>query len=264
MCVISVIKIKLLTKIRGKKQTIFQLFRDEINEALQNLDVTMKSLSFDDDGFVTVELEGEDEIVATNYLAKLFGQSITLDKIKTGDIIKGYICSSGQVGFGLFVDIGIKHPYAVDALIPLYTLRDQLATGLKVPVRKIIDDYALINSIPLEIIIEKVNIGVKKIEAKLSPEQLEKFEKWRDEGLERLIVLGAFEDEITEALEKTYHDKDIISIEKLGWMEFILTCKFNTTAKGLIPHLGRALPKAKFEIFSPSDNKKTLKEFQRS
>ncbi|MBN1328464.1 MAG: DUF2110 family protein [Candidatus Heimdallarchaeota archaeon] len=258
------IKIKLLTKIRGKKQEIFQLFRNDISEAIKDLDVAMKSISFDEFGFVTLELDGEDEVVAANYLTKLFGQSIPLDKIKNGEILKGYICSSGQVGFGLFIDIGIKQPYAVDALIPLYTLREQLANGLKIPVRKIIDDFALIDTLPLEIIIEKVNIGMKKIEAKLTPDQIAIFEKWRDEGLEKLIVVGAFEGEIATALEKTSHDKDVISLEKLGWMEFVLTCKFNTSAKGLIPHIGRVLPKARFEIFSPSNIKKTLKEFQRS
>jgi len=262
--VFNVIKIKLLTKIRGKKQETFQLFRDDITAAVKDLDVSMKSISFDEFGFVTIELEGEDEVVASNYLAKLFGQSAALDKIKNGDILKGYICSSGQVGFGLFVDIGIKHPYAVDALVPLYTLREQLTSGLKLPVRKIIEDFALINTLPIEIIIVKVNIGMKKIEAKLSEDQIAIYEKWRDEGLEKLIIVGAFENEITEALEKTSHDKDIISIEKLGRMEFILSCKFNTSAKGLIPHIGRILSKARFEIFSPSNIKKSIKEFQKS
>lgn len=258
------IKIKLLTKIRGKKQETFQLFRDDILAAIKDLDVNMKSISFDEFGFVTLELEGEDEVVASNYLAKLFGQSAALDKVKNGDILKGYICSSGQVGFGLFVDIGIKHPYAVDALVPLFALREQLTSGLKLPVRKIIEDFALIDTLPIEIIIEKVNIGMKKVEAKLSQDQIAIYEKWRDEGLEKLIIVGAFESEINAALEKTNHDKDIISIEKLGWMEFVLSCKFNTSAKGLIPHIGRILPKARFEIFSPSNIKKSIKEFQKS
>ena len=90
--------------------------------------------------------------------------------------------------------------------------------------------------------------------------QVETFDKWKEEGLDKLLILGAFEEEIESALRRSKHDKDIISIENLGWMENIITCKFNTNAKGLIPAIGKILPKARFEIFSPSFIRKALKD----
>ncbi|NHJ46603.1 MAG: DUF2110 family protein [Asgard group archaeon] len=253
-------KLTLMTKIHTRKQSNFQVFKKEFNEALSDVDVTITSIVFDEYGLVTVELEGEDEIAATNYLTQLYGRSHDLAQLKAGDIARGYICSSGKVGFGLFVDIGIKEPYKVDALIPLYTLREQLTAGKKLPVRKIINLFSLVNNFPVEIVIEEVSIGLKKIEARFSEKQLELFNKWLDESLDRLIIIGALENEIESTLRRTKHDDDIIEIEKLGWMEYSLACKFNTSAKGLIPEIGRLLPKALFEIFSPGLIKKEMND----
>jgi len=249
-----------MTKLYTKKNDNFVLFRENIENHLKELDVNIASIIFEDTGFVSVTLEGEDELVAHNYLVSLYGKSSDLGELKEGDTVKGYICSSGKVGFGLFVDIGIKEPYNVDALLPLYVLREQLVDGKTLPVRQIIKMYGLIDNFPIEITMQKVSIGTKKAEAKLSETQIEIFEKWKEEGLDKLLILGAFEEEIEKALKKSKHSKDIISIEKLGWMENIITCKFNTNAKGLIPSIGRILPKARFEIFSPSYIKKTLRE----
>jgi hypothetical protein len=249
-----------MTKLYTKKKDNFILLRGSIEKQLRDLDVNISSIILDDNGFINVNLEGEDELAAYNYLASLYGKNIELGELKEGDIVKGYVCSSGKVGFGLFVDIGIKEPYNVDALLPLFALREQLAEGKTLPVRKIIKMFGLIDNFPIEIIMQKVSIGTKKAEAKLSEKQIETFETWREEGLDKLLILGAFEEEIERALKRSNHSKDIISLESLGWMENIITCKFNTNAKGLIPAIGRILPKAKFEIFSPSFIKKALRE----
>jgi len=262
--VLNLIKIKLLTKVYGKKQETFSLFQNKIEKAIADLDAKIKGISFDDKGFASIELEGEDEVVAANYLSSLYGKGQDLGKIKVGDTVKGYICSSGKVGFGVFVDIGIKEPYIVDALLPLFALRNQLVEGNKIPVRTILELFSLVDFFPIEITIEKVSIGLKNIEAKLSEEQVERFAKWREEGLEKLLIIGAFEEDIRNVLERTKHDKDIVAFETLGWMEHIITCKFNTTAKGLIPIIGRLIPKAKFEIFSPANIRRAIKKVQKS
>lgn len=254
----SLIKLKLLTKIYTRKQENFRKFKQELTSALSELDVSISSIMFDEYGFVTIELTGEDEVAGVNYLTHIFGKTQDLGEIKKGNIVKGYVCSSGKVGFGIFVDIGIKEPYMTDALLPLYNIREQLFQGQKIPVKKAINLYSLVDNFPLEIEIIEVSIGLKKIEAQLSENQLELFQQWIEEGLDRLIIIGALEKEITIALERSKHVDDIIAIEKLGWMEFSLTCKFNTSAKGLIPEIGRLLPKAKFEIFSPGAIKKAL------
>lgn len=253
-------QLRLLTKIYSRKKEAFFRLKREIQQAVSDLDVTITSIIYDDSGFINLRLEGEEEIVASNYLSTLFGRSYGLDELKEEEIIKGYICSSGKVGFGLFVDIGIKEPYATDALIPLFNLRDQLMDGLTVSTRKIIDLYGLVDNFPIEITIEKVSIGLKRIEAKLSEDQIILFNRWLDENLEKLYILGAFEEEIEEALYQTRHQRDVIEIVKLGWMEYALTCKFNTTAKGLIPELGKRLENARLEIFQPTKIKRFIKE----
>jgi hypothetical protein len=253
-------KLKLMTKLYTKKSENFALLKRNIEDNIKDLDVKITSILFEDDGFVNVTLEGEDELAAYNYLVTLYGKNIDLGELKEGDTIKGYICSSGNVGFGVFVDIGIKEPYKVDALLPLFSLREQLAEGKTIPVRKIIKMYGLVNNFPIEITMQKVSIGTKKVEAKLSEKQLEIFEEWKVEELDKLLIFGAFKHDIVSALTKTNHSKDIISIDNLGWMENVITCKFNTNAKGLIPSIGKILHMARFEIFSPSFIRKTLKE----
>lgn len=253
-------KIRLATKIYSNKTEVFRKMKNAINAEFRDLSVTIDSISLNDSGFVSLELSGEDEIVALNYLKSIYGESKQFGEIKEGDTLIGYICSSGKVGFGIFVDIGIKEPYAIDALIPLFNLRKQLCEDKKIPTRKIIDLFGLENNLPLEITIEKTSIGLKKIEARLSDKQVALFNDWVEEGLDKLYILGAFEAEINNALYQTKHDKDIIKIEKLGWTEYIISCKFNTSAKGLIPHIGKLLPKARFEIFAPGVIKRTLKD----
>ncbi|MHA1306493.1 MAG: DUF2110 family protein [Candidatus Heimdallarchaeota archaeon] len=253
-------KIRLSTKLYSNKTEVFRKMKNAIHTEFRDLTVNIDSMLFNESGFVTIELSGEDEVVACNYLKSFYGESKQFSELKEGDTLKGFVCSSGKVGFGLFVDIGIKEPYAIDALIPLFNLRKQLAENKKIPTRKIIDIYGLVDNLPLEITIENTSIGLKKIEARLSDKQVEMFSEWVEEGLDKLYILGAFEAEIDDVLYKTKHDKDIIKIEKLGWIEHIITCKFNTSAKGLIPHIGKLLPKAKFEIFAPGVIKRALKD----
>ncbi|RLI65611.1 hypothetical protein DRO91_05040 [Candidatus Heimdallarchaeota archaeon] len=252
-------KLLLLTKVHSTDRGSFKRIQAELEDRLKDLTVIIQTINIYDNGFIALTLEGEDEIAAKNYLSKLYGKAIPLEELKVGDTLKGFICSSGKVGFGLFVDIGIKEPYAVDALIPLYALREQLVEGRKFSTRQLIELFGLVNDYPLEITIQKVSIGLKKIEAQLSEKQVELFRKWQEEGLERLLIIGERRDRIINALEKTNHQKDIIEIEQLGWSEYALTCKFNTTAKGLIPEIGKILPHAKFEIFSPAKIRKQLK-----
>ncbi len=253
---------KLMTKVYSKKTETFSLLKRNIENDVKDLDVKISSIVFGEDGFISVTLEGEDELAAYNYLGSLYGKNTDLGELKDGDTIKGYICSSGKVGFGVFVDIGIKEPYSVDALLPLFSLREQLIDGKAVPVRKIIKMFGLIDNFPIEITIQEVSIGLKKIEARLSQKQVDTFEEWIEEGLDKLLIFGAYKEEIVSALTRTSHSKDIISIDNLGWMENVITCKFNTNAKGLIPSIGKILHKARFEIFSPSFIRKTLKEIK--
>jgi hypothetical protein len=253
-------KIRLSTKLYSNKTEIFRKLKHAIHAEFRDLNVNIDSMVFNDAGYITLEISGEDEVVAYNYLKSIYGESKQFDELKEGDTIKGHIVSSAKVGFGLFVDIGIKVPYDIDALIPLFNLRKQLCEGKKVPVRKIIDAFGLIDNLPLEITIEKASVGLKKIEARLSDKQVEMFNEWIEEGLDKLYILGAFETEINDVLYQLKHDKDIIKIEKLGWTEHIITCKFNTSAKGLIPQIGKHLPKAKLEIFSPNVIKRMLKD----
>ena len=254
-------KLKLLTKIYSSRKMAYGHIQKEIEEQIEDLNVTIKSTILDDNGFITLALEGEDEIAAANYIASIFGECKELEELKEGDTLKGYITSSGKVGFGIFVDIGIKSPYQVDVLIPMFTLRKQLAEERKLPVRKIIELFGLIDNVPLEITLEKVSIGTKKIEGRLSDEQVATFLKWVDDGLEKLLILGTSRDTVQEVLEDTRHSHDVIDIETIGWMENILTCKFNTSAKGLIPRIGRLIPRAKFEIVSPAQITKAMKDY---
>ena len=100
-------QLRLLTKIYVNKKETLAHFRQVILEELRDLSVTINAINYDSSGFIILTLEGEDEIAASNYLETLFGRSIPFAEIKEGQTLRGYICSSGKVGFGLFIDIGI-------------------------------------------------------------------------------------------------------------------------------------------------------------
>lgn len=219
---------------------------------LEDLKVNFKVRDATSRGWVRVELSGEDERVATNFLAKEVGLcSTSLEALRKFSIAKACITAFGKSRDSLLLDVGVYEPEVVDAMLRLSDLQAQLCDGRKVALNRISKLYGFCDDYPLTVKVVSLDADQKRVEVMLAETQLGQFSDWTDSLLDRLVVLGSSEDEVTVAVEKTGFARDVVKIEPLGLLEQAIICKLGTDAAGLIPRLGRCLPNAVFSVFSP-------------
>ena len=131
-------------------------------------------------------------------------------------------------------------------------MQAQLADGKKADLKKITEVYGLQENLPLNVkVVDLGGEGDERLQAELSAAQIEKMRLWQQSLLDRLIVLGTTVREIETALERTRLNRDVIDTERLGLLEYALTCKLGTDAAGLIPRIGRYMRNAVFVVFNP-------------
>jgi hypothetical protein len=239
----------LFTKVYNKGQ--LKQIEASLQATFEDLDAQVKILSNPASKWVKVEVIGEDEGVAKSYIAKQIGVCpSSIDEVEAGSDLKGYIQKIDN-SETLTVDVGITEPKAVLAKIPLETIQAQLLGDKKAPLKKIAELYALSGDLPVCIKVNEVHAAEGTIDAELSAVQVEKFKSWRDSLLDRLIILGTTEDEVTLTLERTHLYRDVIGTEALGLFEHVLTCKLGTDAAGLIRRIGRYMRNARIFVFNP-------------
>lgn len=227
---------------------------------LEGLDVKVKIIGTALGRWVQVALSGEDESIATRYLAKEIGFCPAIfGNLAKFSTLKGYIVPSEKNKQELKVDIGIFQPRTVNATIPLSHLQVQLIEWRKASLRKLSELYGFCRDLPVKIMVTHVNEETSRIDAELSTWQIENYKIWREALLDRLIVLGVVLPQVESALEYAKLDRDVISVEPLGVFEHVLTCKLGTDAAGLIPKIGRILKNAKFAVFDPRRIRKFLR-----
>ena len=225
---------------------------DALKISLEGLDVEAKILGTVAGRWVQIALSGEDEGVATNYIAKEIGFCPTnFGDVKKFSTLKGYVTNFEKNTDELAVDVGVFQPKTIHATIPLSHLQVQLVDGRKVALRKMGELFGFCNDLPLTIKVTRVNEENSHIEAELSTRQVEKYKVWQEALLDKLIVLGVALREVKNALEYAKLNRDVISVEPLGIVEHALTCKLGTDAAGLIPKIGRLLKNSKFAVFNP-------------
>ena len=249
---IDLVVLTLLVKARGARQ--MQLVDDLLKSEFENLDLDAKVLGAPANGWVQVSLSGEDEAVAANYVGKEMGTCpVSVKKVEKSSILKGYVTELDTANGLVKVDVGIFEPKVYLATIPLSVLQAQLADGKKVDLKKIAEAYSLRERLPLTVKVVDLpsQDNGERLSAELSSEQIEKTHLWQQSLLDRLIVLGTTAADIDQTLQRTGLNRDVIDVERLGFFEFALTCKFGTDAAGLIPRLGRYMRGAVFVVFNP-------------
>ncbi|MHA1269733.1 MAG: DUF2110 family protein [Candidatus Helarchaeota archaeon] len=238
---------------------LFRYFKFHVNSLLKNLELDDILINLTNYGNIFISFSGNDEEFAYNLLKKEYHLCKEINNFNLNTVNYGKIVEIGKYGFGIFVNIGAFYDdIFYDALLPLYKLRSQLVNNKIIPVKKIIDLYGLINEMPIKIIIEKIDIAKKKIEIKLSDNQLKKFKIWTENGNDRININGVLKRKIIDILKKTGHDRDIIKIEQLGLFEYSLLCKEDTSAPGIISNIGKNLPGIEMNAFIPKSIKKEL------
>ena len=173
-------------------------------------------------------------------------------RVKSETTRLGYLVDVGKIGYGLYIDIGIKNPKYIDPLIPLHRLREQTLMQ-KHSVRFISKSLAFVEHLPLEIKITNIDHINQKIEAQLAPSTLNRMNKWIKDDHERLLVFGIPEHLLKDTLAKTYHIQDIYEFEKLGVFEHALRCKRSTHASGIITAIGPKLRGVPMHLIIPHE-----------
>lgn len=241
----------LLAKAYGAHQ--LQQIDEALKLAFQDLAVETKILGTIADGWVQIELTGEDEKIATNYLIKEIGVCPrAIGNLKKSSTLKGYLSNLNSQE--LLVDIGVFEPKIIPAIISLQRLQAQLTAGTRVPHGKLAELFGFCKGLPLNVKITRLSEAESYIEAELSSKQIDNCLLWRESLLDRLIVLGVSLNEVNRALTRAKLYRDIINVEPLGLLEHALTCKLGTDAAGLIPKIGRILKEATFAVFDAKKN----------
>jgi hypothetical protein len=236
---------------KGYNASQLSQISDALKLLLEGLEVEAKVIGAAAGRWVQIALAGEDEGIATSYIAKEIGFCPTsFESVKKFSALKGYITNLEKNREELSIDVGVFQPKIVHATIPLSHLQAQLVDGRKVGLRKIGELFGFCEDLPLSLKVVRVNEEESQIEAELSMQQLEKYKVWQEALLDRLLVVGASLHEVKMTLERMKLNRDVISVEPLGVFEHALTCKLGTDAAGLIPKIGRKLPSATFSIFS--------------
>ncbi len=191
-------------------------------------------------GWLEVRAKGEDAEVFLNVLRQRFG-SIPVDgsRVEKWDVVRGYVVGAGNVGFGVYVDLGILEPVARDGLYPLHRMRAQLADGLSKSCRVILEENGLVDDFPVRVRV--IGAEGEKISVELSDETRGLFDLWRKLPFDRVVAVGAARDEVENAVRSARLWFDVISIEPLSLFAQCLVCKMGTDAPGVIAKIGERL-----------------------
>ncbi|MGQ9506365.1 MAG: DUF2110 family protein [Candidatus Bathycorpusculaceae bacterium] len=242
--------VTLLLKVYDEFQ--LKLVDKSLKSILKGLNVEAKICEITHRGMVRINVLGEDEKVALNYLNKEIGICpASFEHLSKFLEVKGRITSLNKSRTEVYVDIGIFSPSILDAVIPIQCLQAQLADGRKIALKKLMELFGFCENLPLTIKILDVKKEKSYLEAMLSEKQVSQYRNWIKSFLDRLIILGPSLSEVRLALKKARVNRDVINIEPLGLFENAVACKLGTDAIGLIPKIGKILRNSTFSVFSP-------------
>lgn len=228
-----------------------ELAEDFLKTYIKGLKVEAHVCGVTKQGFIQVMVSGEDESIAQRYLAAEIGLCPTnLEQVKKFSQIKGYVILNNK-GEELNVDIGVSSPKTVYAKIPLQQLQAQLADGRKLAPKKLMELFGICENMPILVKISRVDVDKGYIEAILSEKQITQYRNWTRTLLDKLIIIGASNNEILHALKTARCYSDIVDTQTLGLFEHAITCKLGTDAAGIIPKIGKKLKNATLSIFNP-------------
>jgi len=230
---------------------LFYKYLQMLFTEIGDLDVNIEIKTFrKQDNRLEIKIEGPDEEFVKNLLKQNKGSINRYNDIHKRDIFKGYLIDVKKVGFGIFVDCGIRYP-TTDVLINLHSLRTQLCQGKKISLRKIVDKFGFIENFPMYIKIEEILRNEKNIRGLIANDTLKMINNWFFDKLERVFVSGSTRAQVKKALAKTGHSQDVITIKKLGFLENIILLKKGTNAPGIIAHIGKKLEFSKLSAIRP-------------
>ncbi len=129
-----------------------QELESDLEEISSGLQIRIGKMEAGAGGWISIDYNGEDSEVFTEILKNHYGLApVQFSKLELGDTYRGFIVNSGEVGYGLYLDLGILSPQRVDGLYPLYRMRAQLADGWVQSLRQIARRFCLHDGLPLKV-----------------------------------------------------------------------------------------------------------------
>jgi hypothetical protein len=199
-------------------------------------------------GWAKVEINGDDEEVLSELVSREFGPArLDLREVERQGV---YDCVTvGSTVENMQLDLGIETPRLLNVTVPLSALRAQLSDGRPVVYRDIVENYCLVGGVRASIRITRRDPEL--VEAWLSDEQISRFSDWMKTGLDRIVVLDCFKQQLESAISKAQLSRDIISVQPMTLTTQVAVCKLGTDAIGLMPKLGSSLKKHVLKPFIP-------------
>jgi hypothetical protein len=234
------------------RKAIIGSLKKEITSLTSELSICINRITTDTRGHISLEITGKDEEFVFNLIAKEFGLAPAFQELSSNTTKFGYLIDVGKIGYGLYVDIGLKNSRYIDPLIPLHRLREQTLMPNH-SVRFISKALVFVEYLPLEIEITDIDQLNLKIEAQLATSVLARIDSWIQDDHERLLVFGIPEGLLRNILIKANHIQDIYEFEKLGKFEHALRCKRSTHASGILSAIGPKLRGVPMHLVIPHE-----------
>jgi hypothetical protein len=190
--------------------------------------------------WLQIRTKGEDSDAFLNLVKQEYGEApISRSNLEKWDLVNGFVTGAGRIGYGVYVDIGIWEPAPKDALYPLHRMRAQLADGEAKSSREILEANALVDYVPLKMIVTELD--GEKISVELTDAARDKLVSWRKYPFDRVIVVGADKALVENAVRTSGLEGDILKVESLSLFVQSLLCKIGTDAPGVIAKIGNRL-----------------------
>jgi len=190
--------------------------------------------------WLQVRARGDDAETFLNLLKEKFGEAPVLrSKVERWDVRKGFLTGSGRVGFGVYIDIGILEPTRKDALYPLHRMRAQLSDGALKSSREILQENALADYFPVDVIVTELQ--GENVTVELADRTRDQLLRWNKLLFDRVIAAGIDRDYAEKIVQSANLGLDIIKIDTLSLLVQCLVCKLDTDAPGVIAKIGNRL-----------------------
>ncbi len=190
-----------------------------ITNAIGDLDVEF-DIGVRRDGFVSVTVEGEDEVAARNVIGEEWGE--VTPHLRDGETYIGTLESWDDDGFVLDAGQDVRIPAA------------ELGLGPGKP-KQVVERFGLVQHMPMSFVYAEGG------DSRLSDAERDRLFDWT-RGTGRVNVNSATRGEVRATVNRAGHAHDIVTVERLGVLEQSIICREDTDAPGLLASIGDYIP----------------------
>ncbi|MHA1616572.1 MAG: DUF2110 family protein [Candidatus Njordarchaeales archaeon] len=211
--------------------------------------------------FTKLLIEGSNAVTIAKFLERELGKPLTWRELEEKKEYKGRVIEVNDEA--VYVDIGLVGDdyYKVKISFGIF-LRKIFRVQAKVS-REIFELFGIKKYFPVTVMIDfesPLDNEKRIVRGYLGNTIARMLRAWISKRFDRIIVYGATRSQVEKAIRESKHSIDVVNIERLGFLEHVIVCKWGTSAKGLIPEIGPYIPQAYLGVFMPRMIKKKIRE----